>query len=109
MKYHTDFVWIIKPDKFYVNCDVVHYCGQPLSFVGYVNDNLEGKPDTIIGFNPDQTGRHEVTFKCAGLSFKTTIDNIGVEYISDISLVLYLEPEHNTGFNAVYTDGTKNF
>ena len=107
MEYHTDFVWIIKPEKFYVNCDVVHYCGQPLKFVGYVNDNIEVKPDTIIGFNPDQTGRHEVTFKCAGLSFKTTIDNIGVEYISDFSPVLYLEPEHNTGFNAVYTDGTK--
>lgn len=107
MDYYIDFVWIVKPEKFYVDCDVVHYCGQPLKFVGYVNDNIVVTPDTIVGFNPDQTGRQDVTFKCAGLSFKTTIENIGVEFISDFSPVLYLEPEHNTGFNAVYTDGTK--
>lgn len=105
LDYYTDFVWIVKPEKLYVDIDATHYCGCPLSYTCYVNDNIEVKPDNIKGFDNCRTGRQQISFEYAGLSFNTTIELVGVDFVIDFPSIVYREPEHNADFKALYTNG----
>ena len=107
MDCYNDFLWIIKPESFYVDCEAIHYCGSPLSFVGYLNDKIVVVPDTVTGFDNSLDGRHEITFEYAGLSFKTTIEMVGVDFIINFPSIVYREPEHNADFKVLYTNGVE--
>ena len=104
LDYYTDFVWIVKPEKFFVDCEAIHYCGCPFSYTCYVNDYIEVKPDNIKGLDISRAGRQKITFEYAGLSFNTTIEMVGADFIIDFPSIVYREPEHNADFKVLFTN-----
>ena len=104
---YNDFLWIIKPETFFVDCEAIHYCGSPLKFVGYLNEKIAVEPDTVIGFDNSRDGRQEVTFEYAGISYKTSIEMVGVDFIINFPSIVYREPEHNADFKVLYTNGVE--
>ncbi|MBP5368551.1 MAG: bacterial Ig-like domain-containing protein [Bacteroidales bacterium] len=105
LDYYTNFVWIVKPEKFFVDCEATHYCGCPLSYTCYVNGNIEVTPDNINGFDNSRAGRQQITFEYAGMSFNTTIEMVGADFIIDFPSIVYREPEHNADFKVLFTNG----